>query len=105
MDPADAPYLLADKEEQCRRLETLGLSHIRMLFDFVASVRAAIGAECHVPDFDPCDGSVNARVLFLLEAPGPKAVRSGFGSSNNLNPTARNLWHLIHHAGIPVQRH
>jgi uracil-DNA glycosylase len=47
---------------------------------------------------------VNARVLFLLEAPGPKAAgttaSSGFVSSNNPDPTAENLWDLIHNAGI-----
>ena len=79
-------------------------THVKPLFDLAASIRAERGTECHIPDFDPYDGGVNARVLFLLEALGPKAagtkVSSGFVSSNNPDPTARNLWHLIYEAGI-----
>jgi len=101
MDLADAPYLLNNEEEQRRRLEMLSLSHVKPLANYVASLRAVLGEQYRVPDFDPCDGGTQARVLFLLEAPGPKAVESQFVSSNNPDPTARNLWHLIHDAGIP----
>lgn len=66
----------------------------------MASLRNALGNQHHIPDFDPCDGGTQARVLFLLEAPGPRANASGFVSSNNPDPTARNLWNLIHNAGI-----
>ena len=53
-----------------------------------------------MPHFDPCDGGINASALFLLEAPGPQAVGSTFISYNNPDPTARNLWHLMHNANI-----
>lgn len=53
-----------------------------------------------MPHFDPCDGGINARALFLLEAPGPKAVGSAFISRDNPDPTAQNLWHLMKGANI-----
>ena len=53
-----------------------------------------------VPYFDPRDGGISARVLFMLEAPGPKAVWSGFISRDNPDPTARNFRHLLAVAGI-----
>ncbi len=97
---ADAPYLLGDGQEQRQRLEMLNLPHVKPLSDYLASLRTVLGEQYRVPNFDPRDGGTQARVLFLLEAPGPQAVSSGFVSSNNPDPTARNLWHLIHDAGI-----
>ena len=44
-----------------------------------------------VPYPDPLDGGVGARVLLLLEAPGRRAVTSGFVSMDNPDGTARNL--------------
>lgn len=96
----DAPYSLSDAGEQQRRLALLSLPQRKPLAKYLASVRASVGADHLIPNFDPCDGGVHARALFLLEAPGPKAVASQFVSSNNPDPTAQNLWHLIHDAGI-----
>ena len=45
-----------------------------------------------VPDFDPLDGGGGARLLLVLEKPGPGAVLpggSGFVSRDNPDPTAR----------------
>ena len=95
----DAPELLRDPTERDARLEMLSLPYMKPLTDYVAALRANFG-EYHIPDFDPCDGGTQARVLFLLEAPGPRAKASGFVSSNNPDPTAKNLWNLIHNAGI-----
>ena len=100
----DAPYTLNTAEEK-RRLGMLSSPHMKPLTDYAAALRANFGEQYHIPNFDPCDGGVNARVLLLLEAPGPKAAgtksSSGFVSSNNPDPTAKNLWNLIHNAGIP----
>ncbi len=52
---------------------------------------STLGAEYPIPDFDPCDGGIDSRLLILLEAPGRKAVSSGFVSRNNPDPTAKNL--------------
>ena len=57
-----------------------------------------------VPYFDPWDGGVEATTLFLLEAPGPKAVHSGFVSRNNPDETAKNFFELNIEAGIDRKR-
>ncbi len=96
----DAPHTLNTAEEQQRRFAMLLLPHVKPLTDYVTALRANLGEQYHIPNFDPCDGGIQARVLFLLEAPGPKAKASKFVSSNNPDPTAKNLWNLIHDAGI-----
>ncbi len=96
----DAPELLKNPTEREARLGMLGNPHIKPLTDYVTALRASLSEQYHIPNFGPCDGGIQARVLFLLEAPGPKAIASGFVSSNNPDPTANNLWNLIHNAGI-----
>lgn len=57
-----------------------------------------------VPDFDPLDGGVSARLLFLLEKPGPKTfppTGSGFVSRDNADPTAMHCRAAMIRAGIP----
>jgi uracil-DNA glycosylase len=66
----------------------------------VEAIRSETGRGIQVPHFDPSDGGIAARCLFLLEAPGPKAVRSGFVSRNNPDETAKNFFELSHAAGI-----
>ena len=53
-----------------------------------------------VPYFDPADGGVAAEWLFLLEAPGPNAVTSGFVSRDNPDETAKNWFELNNDARI-----
>ncbi len=57
-----------------------------------------------VPQFDPAEAGICARVLFLLEAPGPKANPanggSGFISVDNNDQTAENFWRFREAAGI-----
>lgn len=59
-----------------------------------------------VPYFDPAEAGVEARVLFLLEAPGPMThegnVRpgSGFISVDNNDLTAENTWRARDEAGL-----
>lgn len=57
-----------------------------------------------MPDFDPLDGGVHAEGLFLLEAPGGRAVGSGFVSRNNPDETAKNFFELNEEAGLPRER-
>jgi hypothetical protein len=60
-----------------------------------------------VPDFDPLDGGVHARVLFLLEKPGPMTaesgirIGSGFISRDNDDPTADAIFNFMRQAAIP----
>jgi uracil-DNA glycosylase len=99
----DAPYALASEDEQKRRNALLSEPHMKPLTEYLEQVRSEMGTGYEMPMFDPCDGGINARVLFLLEAPGPKAVGSAFISRNNPDPTARNMCELLEKAGIPRQ--
>ena len=99
--PADEPYALDSAEERQRRVGLMALSHMQPLTDYLTRLRAALGPGYDTPSFDPCDGGVGAKALFLLEAPGPKAVSSAFVSRNNPDPTAKNLGELLADAHIP----
>lgn len=100
----DAPKTLASESERAARKALLILYHIESLGRLVERMREAKGPSYKVPDFDPMDGGVNAQVLFLLEAPGPKAVASGFVSRNNPDETAKNFFLLNEKAGIDRRR-
>ncbi len=71
---------------------------------FVRQLRQETGFGADIPDFDPWDGGVEAECLFLLEAPGPRAVLSGFVSRNNPDVSAKNFYELNLEAGIPRER-
>ena len=96
----DQPKLLGQPEALASRLEEVEQSHIAPLTAFVRRLRAAVGSNASIPFFDPWDGGINAEVLFVLEAPGPKARNSGFVSRNNPDETAKNFFELLNEAGI-----
>ncbi|MFC1707030.1 uracil-DNA glycosylase [Planctomycetota bacterium] len=99
---AHAPYSLKSEEERLRRKRLLETApHMKPLVEYVRWIRTETGLGDKVPDFDPLDGGDNARVLILMEAPGPRAVESGFVSRNNPDPTARNLCDLFASEDIP----
>lgn len=86
--------------DACQARETrLQDAHIAPLTAFVRDLRSNKGPGFKIPYFDPLDGGTGAEVLFLLEAPGPKAVRSGFVSRDNPDRTAENLFKFA--AAIP----
>ena len=99
MQPENEPYALSFEAERERRAAMLEQSHIKPLIKYLADVKAR-HPEKELPYFDPCDGGIGAKTLFLLEAPGPKAVGSTFISRNNPDPTARNLCELLLEANI-----
>ena len=70
-------------------------AYIAPFADYVARLRATQGPNYYIPDFDPLDGGVHARVLVLLEAPGPKAVESGFISRNKPDESAKNFFNAF----------
>ena len=72
--------------------------HAKPLAEFVQSLREQGFGD--VPDFDPMDGGIRARVLFLFEKPGPKASASGFISRNNDDKTAENTFNFMIQAGL-----
>jgi uracil-DNA glycosylase len=53
-----------------------------------------------VPGFDPKNGNEQAKYLFLLEAPGPKARQTGQISFDNPDPSAENFQKQLTAAGI-----
>ncbi len=94
----DAPKSLADPGAVATRRELLGSPHMAALVELAAEIRAAHG---FAPDADPLDGGAGARLLILLETPGPKVFRSGFVSRDNPTGTAANLFRALRRARIP----
>jgi uracil-DNA glycosylase family 4 len=66
----------------------------------VNKIRTDLNLTNEVPCFDPKNGNERAKYLFLLEAPGPKAVKSGLISFENKDPTAKNFQEQLASAGI-----
>ena len=96
----DEPKSLGNSEIRDALLKMLKEAHIRPLTEFVYRIRKERGLNNEVPFFDPFDGGIRAQCLFLLEAPGPKAVESGFISRNNPDETAANTFKLNKEADI-----
>ena len=100
----DIPKLLSDPAARAARHAQLVEPHVAPLTAYVTALRKETGSDAEIPDFDPWDGGATAELLFLLEAPGAKAVRSGFISRNNPDETAKNFFDLNRAAGIPRVR-
>jgi uracil-DNA glycosylase len=98
----DVPKCLRDPAQRDARLSEIRQGHMASLTKLVDEMRAQV--QFDIPLFDPLDGGVNAECLFLLEAPGPKAVCTGFVSRNNPDETAKNLMLLSIEAGIDRER-
>lgn len=67
----------------------------------VDRIRAEQGLGREVPGPDPLNGNEKARFLFVLEAPGPKAVATGVISIDNPDLTARNFRGQLSRTGVP----
>ncbi len=100
----DKPKLLGNPAAKAARLLQLFDPNLKPLTNFVEDLRKEIGPEASIPFFDPWDGGIAAEILFLLEAPGAKAVGSGFISRNNPDETAKNFFKLNVETGIPRGR-
>ena len=70
---------------------------MQTLNHFAASLRERHGV---VPDFDPFDGGSGARLLLLLETPGPGTAPTRFVSRDNPTGTAANLRRFFQSAGL-----
>ena len=79
---------------------SLNKPHMEPLTAFAQQIRQERPPEEYIPDFDSQDGGVNAEVLFVLEAPGPKAASTGFVSQDNPDKTAANLKTYLEEVGI-----
>lgn len=71
--------------------------------ELIDHIRLAQGPGREVPGFDPENANEKARYLFLLEAPGPKALQTGYVSLNNPDPSARNFRRQLNKAGIEAK--
>lgn len=81
--------------------------HVASLTRLVQEINADHDHAHAVPWFDPNDGGVHAKVLFLAENPGPKASAhkgSGFVSADNDDGTAENFFELRDIAGLARDR-
>lgn len=113
-DPTRAPKANGDPAEVARKLSLLQEPHVAPLTAFVERLRVQHGGGESVPWFDPTEAGVHARILALLEAPGPKATGatgprpkargSGFISADNTDPTADHVWHLLRDSRIDRAR-
>lgn len=97
------PHALADPEAIARRLMLIDEPHVAPLSRFAERLKEEGRGE--VPYFDPLDGGTNARVLFLMEKPGPMTVAStpggsGFISRDNDDPTATATFQFMLDAGV-----
>lgn len=74
-------------------------THIAPLNRYAAALRARHG---DVPRFDSLDGGIDARVLVLLETPGPASASTETTSRDNPTGTARNLTRFLDE--LPLSR-
>jgi hypothetical protein len=100
----DKPKSLRSPEARTNRLAAIEEPHVAPLSAFVRRLRERMGVEYGIPYFDPFDGGIGSDCLFLLEAPGPKAIASQFISRNNPDETAKNFFLLTQEAGIDRRR-
>ncbi|KMO31549.1 uracil-DNA glycosylase [Methylobacterium aquaticum] len=99
MTPA-APKSLGDPGAVAARHALVEASpHLAPLRRLAARIRAE--QDRPVPEADPLDGGVTARLLLLLETPGPATGRTAFVSRDNPTGTAANLFRFLGTAGIP----
>ncbi len=102
----DEPRSLKREEVRKEREELLRTEpRIQRLRGFVEDMRVEKRG-LDVPDFDPLDGGVEARCLFLFEAaggktiPGGKTKGSGFASRNNNDESAEKFFRLNGEVGL-----
>jgi hypothetical protein len=100
-DAIDCAKSLKSATEREARQGLVNEPHVAPLTDFVRQLRHETEFGEQIPFFDPLDGGIAAEILYLLEAPGARAVSSGFISRNNADESAKNFFELNRAAGIP----
>ena len=93
-----APKSLADPDALAARRALIAAPHIAPIRALAARISAERGAPVPMPD--PLDGGVAARMLLLLETPGPAVLRTGFVTRDSANGTAANLFRFLAEAGL-----
>jgi len=92
---------LGDQKIVQERLSMIYNDNVKKLTEYVEKLRERYKLNKEIPYFDPLDGGVFAKCLFILEAPGPNAIKSGFISRNNPDETAKNVFELLNILKIP----
>src|SRR5207244_13085838 len=87
----DRPKLFADPAACAARTKQLREPHIAPLTAFVEALRAQVGPDLRIPNYDPWDGGIDADILYLLEALSNNAVLSGFISRDALDETPKTF--------------
>lgn len=87
----------ADFEE---RIALLSQPHIAPLSQFRGQLLEGLPKSSFVPNFDPRDGGIEARVLLLLETPGRVPRATQFTSLDNPSMTSKNLLPMVMDAGL-----
>ncbi|WP_082507690.1 uracil-DNA glycosylase [Methylobacterium sp. Leaf113] len=95
----DHPKSLRDPAVLAARKTLLARPHIAPIRALAGRIARERSAE--VPDPDPLDGGVEARLLLLLETPGPAIRGTGMVSRDNPTGTAANLFRFLAEAGLP----
>ena len=90
------PKSLASPATVQRRRALCAAPHIARLRPLLDALRR----DGEVPDPDPLDGGADARLLLLLETPGPRIRTSGFVSRDNPSETSANLFRALAEAEI-----
>ena len=96
----DQPRSLGELQ---RRMKMRYLPHVRRLNQLVDGLNTKNqphNEKYFVPYFDPMDGGIKAKILFLFEKPGPKTTSSQFISRNNDDATAQNTFLCMQEAGL-----
>lgn len=71
--------------------------------ELIKQIKEEQGLDHEVPGFDPKNGNEAGRYLFLLEAPGPRALQTGYVSVDNPDPTAWNFQAQLGEAEIEAK--
>ena len=82
------------------RLALLSQPHVALLSNFRAQLLENLPKSSFVPNFDPKDGGIEARVLLLLETPGRVPRVTQFTSLDNPSMTSKNLLPMVIAAGL-----
>jgi uracil-DNA glycosylase len=94
-------YALQEPDLLFERQTRVDAPHVAPLNELVREMRSETAHGDGIPWFDPEDGGAEARVLFLMEAPGRKAIESGFVSRDNPDPSAKNMCEICEEADLP----
>jgi len=96
----DAPKSLGIPAVREARRRSLREAHVAPLTSYVKRLRGRTGKGKAIPFFDPFDGGTQAECLFVFEAPGRMAKKSGFVSRNNPDESASNFFKFNRCVGL-----